>query len=68
MYAMSFYRMAKSFDEHTGDISFSRRSNQMKAKAAENYRRFLVLWGGADPMFAPLVEDARKRLSVLESR
>lgn len=68
LYAISLYRMAKSLDEDAGATFFRERSNISRAKAAENYRQFLALWGGADPMFAPLVEDARKRLAALESR
>jgi tetratricopeptide (TPR) repeat protein len=68
MYAISLYRMAKSLDEDAGATIFREMSNISRARAAENYRQFLALWGGADPMFAPLVEDARKRLAVLESR
>jgi tetratricopeptide (TPR) repeat protein len=68
LYAMSIYKMAKHFDEDAGATLFRGGSNSSMAKAAENYRRFLALWGGADPMFAPLVEDARKRLAIIEKQ
>ncbi len=68
LYAMSFYRMAKFNDEGPGANLFRSAADSKAARAADNYRRFLALWGGADPIFAPLVEDARKRLAALESR
>ena len=36
-----------------------------RARAAGHYRRFIELWGGADPDLQPLVADARRRLGVL---
>ena len=68
MYAMSFYRMAKFFDDRTGKDAALESYRSAKAGAISNYRKFLALWGGADPIFAPLVEDARKRLAVLEAQ
>ncbi len=68
LYAVSFYRMAKSYDEGPGADLFRSAADSKAARAAEYYRRFLALWGGADPAFSPLVEDARKRLAALESR
>ena len=37
------------------------------AKAMENYRLFIKLWGGADPELQPLITKARERLAVLGS-
>jgi len=35
------------------------------ANAIKSYRKFLSLWGDADPMFAAEVEDAKARLAAL---
>jgi tetratricopeptide (TPR) repeat protein len=67
LYAMSFYRMAKAFDD-AGPSLVRQRTDSNTARAAYYYRRFLALWGGADPVFAPVVEDVKKRLAALESR
>jgi tetratricopeptide (TPR) repeat protein len=36
-----------------------------REKAAAHYRRFIALWGNADPSLTPMVKDARDRLSRL---
>jgi len=56
IYALSFYHLGQVF-EKTGD----------KTRAGENFRKFLDLWKNADPG-RPEVEDARKRLAVLEKK
>ncbi len=65
IYARSFYRIAKIYDDmwsHTLLLT-----DDTKLKAIENYRKFLSLWGDADPIFSE-VADARARLAVLESK
>lgn len=68
LYARSFYRMAKIYDQGkrpSGTSADEIRAD--KALAIENYRKFLSLFGNADPLFAAEVEDARARLAVLEA-
>jgi tetratricopeptide (TPR) repeat protein len=36
-----------------------------RGRAASHYRRFIELWGNADPAMQPLVNDARRRLRAL---
>jgi tetratricopeptide (TPR) repeat protein len=54
IYARSFYALGR-IHEKLGD----------KAKARENFRKFLDLWKNADPGL-PEVEDAAKRLAALK--
>ncbi len=42
-------------------------ARERRLKAVGYYRKFLDLWGDADPIF-PEVEDARQRLARLEAR
>lgn len=65
LHARSFYRIAKNFDTYFQGPGSNRES--YRAKIIENYRRFLGLWGDADPVF-PEVKDARERLAALESK
>jgi len=68
IYARSFYRRARAhelYSERAGLTDGQRKGE--RAKAIEGYRKFLSLWGQADPIFAPDVEDAKKRLAALEA-
>jgi tetratricopeptide (TPR) repeat protein len=68
IYARSFYGRAKAhelFSERPG-LTGEQRTIE-RAKAAEGYRKFLRLWGQADPLFAAEVNDARTRLASLEA-
>lgn len=56
IYAKSFYMLGKIFEQ-----------KGWRGKAIENYEKFLDLWKDADPGIAE-VEDARKRLAVLNSK
>jgi tetratricopeptide (TPR) repeat protein len=64
IYARSYYRKAKIYDDRW---SHSQYEGVSKLRAIENYRKFLSLWGNADPIFSE-VADARSRLAVLESK
>ena len=66
VYARSFYGQAKAHDLQSERAGLTVDQKQAeRAKAIESYRKFLSLWGGADPVFAPEVGDARKRLAIL---
>ena len=68
IYARAFYGRAKALELFSGGAGLTdgqRRAE--RAKAVESYRKFLSLWGQADPVFASDVADARRRLAVLEA-
>jgi len=68
IYARAFYGRAKAhelYSERAG-LTKEQRKDQ-RAKAVVDYRKFLSLWGQADPVFAPYVDDAKKRLAALEA-
>ncbi|MCJ7488237.1 MAG: tetratricopeptide repeat protein [Candidatus Aminicenantes bacterium] len=68
IYARSFYGRARAhelYSERAGLTDEQRRAE--KAKAVKSYRKFLSLWGQADPVLAPEVNDARARLATFES-
>jgi tetratricopeptide (TPR) repeat protein len=66
IYARSFYRKAKLIEQNWRQFP-SPTNGQSRMKAIEYYRKFLSLWGNADPIFSE-VEDARSRLAALESK
>jgi tetratricopeptide (TPR) repeat protein len=66
LYALSFYRAAKYYDDRWTKGMF-RPDVQVRARAVDRYRKFLGLFGGADPLFAAQVQDAKKRLAALGS-
>jgi tetratricopeptide (TPR) repeat protein len=66
VYALSFYRAAKYYDDRWTKGFFGQDAG-VRTTAIEKYRKFLGLFGGADPLFAAQVEDARRRLAALES-
>ena len=54
LYALSFY--------HLGGIY---RQKGWEGKSIESYQKFIDLWKDSDPVFQPLVEDARTRIKEL---
>jgi tetratricopeptide (TPR) repeat protein len=68
LYALSFYRAAKLQELCGRNPSLTAHEQTAKRSAAlANYRKFLSLWGDADPMFAVTVGDARTRATALET-
>jgi len=68
LYAKSFYMRAKIYEKNAEPGMWGVRwslGGDDKENAIKNYRKFLSLWGNADPIF-PEVEDARKSLAKLE--
>jgi len=68
IYARSFYGRAKAhdlFSERAGLTAEEKKRE--RDKAAEGYRKFLSLWGQADPAFAAEINDARARLAALKA-
>jgi tetratricopeptide (TPR) repeat protein len=69
IYARAFYGRAKAhelYSERAGLTEAQKKGE--REKAVEGYRKFLSLWGQADPIFAPDVDDARRRLAALEAQ
>lgn len=68
IYARSYLKMAKYYEaEANARQATMDEINLNREKAIENYRKFLSLWGNADPIFSE-VGDARARLAALESK
>jgi hypothetical protein len=63
IYAKSYYKLAKLYEYRWNHFPYP--TNPLRTEAAENYRKFLSLWGDADPIF-PEMADARARLAALE--
>jgi tetratricopeptide (TPR) repeat protein len=68
VYALSFYRKAKIYEGLSASRTMYRQGAETNKQAIEAYRKFLSLWGDADPLFATQVNDARQRLAALEAR
>ncbi|MCX6568293.1 MAG: hypothetical protein NT147_04495 [Candidatus Aminicenantes bacterium] len=66
IYARSFYERARAREliSRQEGLTEAQRKDE-EAKAVEGYRKFLALWQAADPVFKPLVEDARERFAAL---
>jgi tetratricopeptide (TPR) repeat protein len=68
IYAQSFYWKAKVHDLYSERVGLTNeQKKEQRVGAVDSYRKFLSLWGQADPIFAVYVEDARKRLAALET-
>jgi len=68
LYARSFYQIARIYERvFLNPRSTTEAKKTNRAKAIENYRKFLDLWRNADPIF-PEVEDARQRLARLHAQ
>jgi tetratricopeptide (TPR) repeat protein/TolB-like protein len=66
IYALSFYRAAKHDDDYWTKGMF-RGGDSIRVRVVEQYKKFLGLFGDADPLFAAQIQDARKRLAALGS-
>jgi serine/threonine protein kinase/Tfp pilus assembly protein PilF len=55
IYAKAFYQLGNIYQK-----------KGWKGKAIDSYNKFIDLWKNCDPIFQPLVEDARKRVKELE--
>lgn len=68
IYARAFYGRAKAHELYSERAGLTKEEGKdQRAKAVVDYRKFLSLWGQADPVFAPYVDDAKKRLTALEA-
>jgi tetratricopeptide (TPR) repeat protein len=66
VYARSFFSMARCLE--AGSREFGLKADEqasLRVQAADHYRKFLSLFGEADPRFAADVEEARNRLAGL---
>jgi tetratricopeptide (TPR) repeat protein len=64
LYAKSFYWMGVDSEMRMRVASAPDPARERRQEAIAHYRKFLSLWGDADPVF-PEVEDAGKRLAGL---
>jgi tetratricopeptide (TPR) repeat protein len=67
LYAKSFYWRGVDSEMRMRASRAPEGARARREEAIGHYRKFLSLWGDADPIF-PEVEDARKRLAALEAR
>jgi serine/threonine protein kinase/tetratricopeptide (TPR) repeat protein len=57
IYARAFYNLGKIYQQ-----------KGWKGKAIESYNKFIELWKDCDPIFQPLVRDAKERLAECRGR
>ena len=68
IYALAHYHLARQLDSAFSDPHVrGEKLAGYRDEAVTHYRAFLDLWAGADAIFAPPVEVARRRLAELES-
>ena len=67
LYAKSYYWMGVNAEQWMRSTTAPDRAGERRLEAVGHYRKFLELWGDADPIF-PEVPDARMRLARLETR
>lgn len=71
--ALGWYRSVAEFSSHgvpyMGPAALREAQHAARAGdpalAAEHYRRFLAMWGGAEPELQPIAQGARRRLTAL---
>ena len=57
IFAKAFYQLGKIYEKRG-----------FKGKAIDSYKKFIDLWKECDPIFQPMVKDARNRVKELEGK